>query len=117
MIIKLLLIAGIGGAVVFALRGSNTGTNQALRRLGGLLFILVAAFSVLFPDSVTWLANLVNVKLGTNLVLYALVVAFMYVTVALYQRIHQLEEKLTELTRAVALSPHTPVDSDLNSSE
>lgn len=103
MIIKILLISGIVGAVVYALRGTGTTTNLAIRRLGGIGFAMVAAFSVLFPDAVTWVANLVGVGRGTDLVLYALVVAFLYISIALYQRIHHLEERLVELTRALAL--------------
>ena len=103
MMIKILLISGIIGAVVYALRGANTSTNLAVRRLAGIIFAVVAAFSVLFPDAVTWVANRVGVGRGTDLVLYVLVVAFLYVSVALYQRIHHLEQRLTEVARAVAL--------------
>lgn len=114
MIIKILLIAGITGAVVFALRGSNTGANQAIRRLAGVLFALTATIGIIFPDAVTWVANLVNVGRGTDLVLYALVVAFLYVCVALYQRVHHLEQRIVELSRAVALrdaaQTHSTVD-------
>lgn len=103
LMIKLLLISGIITVVAFALRSSDS-TNLALRRIGGILFAVVAAVSVLFPDIVTWMANRLGVARGTDLVLYALVVAFLFVSVALYQRVHQLESRLAKLTRAVALS-------------
>ncbi|MGO4258798.1 DUF2304 domain-containing protein [Marmoricola sp. RAF53] len=101
--IKILLILGMVGLVVFALRGSTSSANLAVRRLAGITFAVVATISILFPDLVTWMANLVNVGRGTDLVLYALVVAFLYVTIGLYQRIHRLEEHLTDLTRELAL--------------
>ena len=107
MIIKALLILGIAGAALVALRGSNSATHLAIRRLAGAAFVLVAALSVIFPDSVTWLANRVGVTTGTNLVLYALVVAFLFVTIALYQRIHVLERRLIRLAQELALSERT----------
>lgn len=103
MIIKILLIIGVIGAVAYALRGTNSSTHLAIRRIGGALFALVAVLSILFPLSVTRVANWVNVGRGTDLVLYVFVVAFLYVTVALYQRMHQLEQKIIELTRTLAL--------------
>lgn len=101
--IKLLLISGIITVVIFALRSSSS-TNLALRRLGGLGFAGVAAISVLFPEIITWMANKVGVARGTDLLLYTLVVAFLFVAVALYQRVHELEARLARLTRALALA-------------
>lgn len=111
--IKLLLIAGIVVVAVFGMR-SRGGTHLALRRIGGLAFVVTAIVSVLFPALVTWLANRVGVGRGTDLVLYALVVAFLFVSVALYQRIHELEARLERLTRAHAL---TQVGNPLEDSE
>lgn len=102
MIIKILLILGILGVVIFALRGSGTA-NLAVRRMAGVAFAAAATVAILFPDLVTWVANAVNVGRGTDLVLYVLVVAFLYVTIGLYQRIHLLELRLIDLTRELAL--------------
>jgi hypothetical protein len=106
MIIKILLILGILGVVVFALRGGGGPANLAIRRLGGIAFASAAAISILFPDLVTAVAHLVNVGRGTDLVLYVLVVTFLYVTTAQYQRLHRLESHLTDLTRELALLAH-----------
>lgn len=103
MIIKVLLILGIAGAAVIAVRGTNSSAHLAIRRLLGALFVMVAAASVLFPDLVTWIANRVGVSTGANLVLYGLVVAFLFVTIGLNQRIHVLERKLVRLSRQLAL--------------
>lgn len=79
MIIKILLIISVIGAVAYALRGTDSSTHLAVRRVGGGLFALVAVLSILFPLSVTRVANWVNVGRGTDLVLYVFVVAFLYV--------------------------------------
>lgn len=104
MIIKILLIAGIATAALWALRNGTSTAHLALRRLLGASFVAVAALSVIFPDAVTWLANRVGVTTGTNLVLYVLVVAFLFVAIALYQRIHLLERQLIRLAQEVALA-------------
>jgi hypothetical protein len=103
MIIKILLILGILGVVVFALRGGGGTANLAVRRMAGVAFAAAATVSIMFPDLVTWMAHRVNVGRGTDLVLYVLVVVFLYVTIGLYQRISKLELHLADLTRALAL--------------
>ena len=104
MIIQILLIAALGGAVLVAMRTQSRGGNQlAVRRIAGAGFLLVGALSVLFPQLTTYVANLVGVGRGTDLLLYVLVVAFLFVTIGLHQRIHTLEGRLTDLAREVAM--------------
>jgi len=103
MLIKILLIVGVTGSAVFALRGAQNPTSRALRRIAALCFAVGGTLSVLFPDGVTWLAERVGVGRGTDLVLYALVIAFLFTAIGLYQRVQHLEERLTRLTRTVAL--------------
>lgn len=104
MIIKLLLVAAMVAVALFALRDRSSSTSLAVRRLVGLGFVAVASLAIVFPDLVTWLAKLVGVGEGTNLVLYVLVVAFLFVVVGMYQRLHQLEQRLIDLARALALT-------------
>lgn len=104
MIIKVLLIVGIAGAALFAFRGNGSTVHLAIRRIAGVLFVAAAACSVIFPDMVTWLANRVGVAQGSNLVLYALVVAFLFVAIGIHQRIHSLERRVIQLTRELALA-------------
>jgi len=103
MLIKALLVIGVTGAAVFALRGAQNPTSRALRRMAALCFALGGTLAVLFPDAVTWLAERVGVGRGTDLVLYLLVIAFLFTAIGLYQRVQQLEERIAHLTRTVAL--------------
>jgi small membrane protein len=103
MIIKLLLLAGILGAVITALRSSTSMTYLALRRVALLAFGVAAAVSVLSPGTLTWVANRVGVGRGTDLVLYGMVVVFLFVTISVYQRMRHLEEQIVRVTRALAL--------------
>ena len=59
--------------------------------------------SILFPDVWSRLARMVGVGRGTDLVLYALVVAFLSFTVTTYLRFRDLETNYTRLARRIAL--------------
>jgi hypothetical protein len=103
MIIKILLISALAGAVWFAMRTQARGNHLAVRRIAAGLFLVGGALSVVFPQLTTEVANLVGVGRGTDLLLYVTVVAFLFVTIGLHQRIHALERKLTDLAREVTL--------------
>jgi hypothetical protein len=103
MIIKILLIAGalVFGALI--LRERFPGQHQAVRRLLGIAVVGVGVCAVVWPSSTTVVANAVGVVRGTDLVLYVLVMVFLFNTVATYQRMHHLETRITDLTRALTL--------------
>jgi small membrane protein len=113
MIIKALLIAGALGFAVLLLREKAPGQKLAVRRLAGLVVAVAGIAAVMWPNTTTVVANAIGVGRGTDLVLYVLVMVFLYYAVATSQRLHQLEHKITELTRALALSrPEPPPTTD-----
>ncbi|MBM6400982.1 DUF2304 domain-containing protein [Phycicoccus sp. MQZ13P-5] len=102
MLIQVILVAVIG-AVVARLFRSRGARSQAIRRLGLLVFAAFAVVSVFFPDLWSRIARAVGVGRGTDLVLYALVVAFLSYTVTSYLRFRDLESRYTRLARRIAL--------------
>jgi hypothetical protein len=106
VIIKLLLIGSVLVGCHWMLRGQRRPGRLAFRRIVGLLLAIGWIVAVLSPDSVTRLAHVVGVGRGTDLVLYATVVAFMFTTVLQYGRMQELEARLARLTRAQALLEH-----------
>lgn len=103
MIIKVLLIAGTLVLGLLAMRGTMSGTNLAVRRLGGVGIVVVGTILVLWPNLTTQVANAVGVGRGTDLLLYALVMTFMFTTVTAAQKLYDVEQKMTALTREMAL--------------
>lgn len=103
LIIQVLLIAMVV-LVVARLFRSRGARAQAIRRIGLVAFAVFAAVSILFPDVWSRLARLVGVGRGTDLVLYALVVAFLSYMVTTYLRFRDLETNYTRLARRIALS-------------
>jgi hypothetical protein len=101
--IKILLIAGLIGFAALELRGRGSAGHLATRRIVAVLILLLGITGVFFPDLVTQIANAVGVGRGADLVLYALVIAFLFSTLGLYQRLRKLEDRYVELSRRVAI--------------
>jgi len=112
----LLIIAVLAlGAVV--MRRTGADSHLAIRRLLMMLFIVAAVLSILFPQWLTWVAGLIGVGRGTDLLLYALVVMFLAFVYTQYRRNLAQQRQLTRLARAIALmeaeraEPRDPAES------
>lgn len=106
MIIQLvltLLLAGVGLAVAVQ------RTIARLLRFAVLAVVAAGLYFVWQPEQTTRLAESLGVGRGADLVLYLWVVITLALIVFLYLKIVRLSRKLTELTRAHALSrPEAP---------
>ena len=105
--IQAALIVGIIVAVARLLAGSGQRT-QAVRRLALLLFAALAALSVLFPKLWTQIAHSMGIGRGTDLILYALVIAFFGFVATTFRRQREIELHYTQLARKVALAEAPP---------
>ena len=95
-------------AAVAAMVALQRSTSRLLR-LAVLSIVTVGLFFVWVPEQTTRLAEALGVGRGADLVLYLWVVITLALIVFLYLKIVQLSRKLTELTRALALTrPETP---------
>lgn len=110
VLIQILLIVVVILTAVRLLRGRGART-QAVRRLGLLLFAALAVWSILFPSVWNQIARLVGVGRGTDMVLYALVVAFLSFTLTTYTRFRDFEARYTKLARRLALDEAGPPQS------
>lgn len=107
MVIQIVLIALVVVAAFAMLRGQGA-RRQALRRLGLLVFAAAAVWSILMPDQLTELAQLVNVGRGTDLLLYALIVVFISYVVTRHRRDQRTAKQITALSRQLALDEAPP---------
>ncbi|MGL3149816.1 DUF2304 domain-containing protein [Microbacterium sp. A82] len=103
MWIQILLIAAIIVLAVFMMRRTGADSHLAIRRLLMGFFVLGAVLSVLFPQWITWLAQLIGVGRGTDLVLYSLVIVFLAFVYTQFRRNAVLQRQLTLLARKIAL--------------
>ena len=107
VLIQLLLIVVVIFVAARLLRGRGART-QAVRRLGLLVFAALAVWSILFPSVWNRFAKLVGVGRGTDMVLYALVVAFLSFTLTTYVRFREFETRYTKIARRLALDEAGP---------
>jgi hypothetical protein len=106
-----LLIASIFALVINLLRSRRSAQTQAWVKVGFVLFILAGVYAVLRPNDTTVVAHWLGVARGTDLMLYALIVAFSFSTLSTYLRFKDLELRYARLARAIALDSAQPPDS------
>lgn len=104
MLIQALLIVAILVVALLLNRSTGDARHQAIRRLGLLVFVLAAVFSVVQPTWLTRLANAIGVGRGADLLLYGLVIAFLSYIATSSRRAKRIQGKLTVLAREVTLA-------------
>lgn len=103
MWIQFLLIAAVIVIAVLLMRRMGGDSHLAIKRILMVLFVLAAVFSIIFPQWLSWVANLIGVGRGTDLLLYALVIAFFASLYSQMKNSRANQRKLTLLARKVAL--------------
>ena len=104
-----LLIAAVLALLVHLLRSRTNAKAKAWVKVGYVIFVIAAIYAILRPDDTTVVANWLGVDRGTDLLSYALVIAFVFTTLSTYLRFKDLEVRYARLARAVALqSARTP---------
>jgi len=107
MLIQIILVVAVVAASVLLTRSTANARHQAIRRLLLVGFVLTAVLAILFPEWLTYIANLLDVGRGTDLLLYALVIAFVSFIATSHRRTNHLERKITVLTRELGLAEAT----------
>lgn len=105
--IQLALLAGVTVVTVLLTRSTAGARHQAIRRIMLVGFAVLAVSAVIFPSWTTWVADLLGVGRGADLVLYALVIAFLSYIATSHRRMNDLQRKITELTRQLAITQAT----------
>lgn len=107
--IQVLLISAVVALLVYLLRRRTNAKAKAWVKVGYVLFVVAAVYAILRPNDTTVLANWLGVDRGSDLMTYALVIAFVFTTMSTYLRFKELELRYARLARAVALqSARTP---------
>jgi len=98
-----LLITSIVALLVYLLRSRRSAQSKAWVKVGYLVFVLAGIYAVLRPNDTTVVAHWLGVDRGTDLMLYALIIAFSFTTLSTYLRFKDLELRYARLARAVAI--------------
>lgn len=108
LLIQILLVVAVFVLLIFFLRHHGTTRSAAGFKVGFVLFLAFGVLAVLFPQGVSALANLVGVGRGTDLLLYALVVAFAFYSINIYLRFKEVDLRYARLVRIIALRDAEP---------
>lgn len=103
IVVQIFLVAVVLVVSLVLIRGGFNAKHMAIRRIMVLLFAGTAVLSIFFPSILTYLAQFVGVGRGTDLVLYAFIVAFLVFMSTTHQRFRQTETAITKLSRRIAL--------------
>ena len=104
MIIQVVLVSLVVLLIVFFLKGRNTQKLKAGHKLLFVAFAVFAIIAIIWPELTTDLAHLVGVGRGADLLLYALVLAFVYFVIAIYLKFKSYEQRITTLVRHIAIT-------------
>lgn len=100
--IQVLLIASIV-ALFGLLRSRPSAKSRAWVKVGYIAFVFAAIYAILRPHQTTVVARWLGVARGADLLLYALIIAFIFTTLSTYMRFKDLELRYARLARTVAL--------------
>lgn len=103
MLIQFILVLAVLTILFVFVRSSHAVYVQASKRIALVLFAVANVYAVMRPNDLTAIAKFLGVGRGTDLVLYALVVAFMAGMFSMYQRFRVVDRRYTELARTVAI--------------
>ncbi len=104
MVIKILLVVAVLLVFVAVMRLPMSSRNTALGRIAVVLLTAAAIVAILWPSLTTHLANFIGVGRGVDLLVYASIIAFVISQISAARKRVILDQKITRLARAVALS-------------
>lgn len=103
IVVQIILVFVVLFVSLILIRGGFNAKHMAIRRILVLLFAVTAVLSIFFPAMLSYLAQIVGVGRGTDLVLYAFIVAYLVFMSTNHQRFRQTEAAITKLSRRIAL--------------
>jgi hypothetical protein len=101
---QVILIVVLLGIAVYLLRSTPSARHLAIRRLLVLVALVAGVVVVVWPGLLSWLAALVGIGRGADLLFYLVIVAGLIYVVNEYKRSVQLARANTQLAREITLT-------------
>jgi len=101
--IRLILLAGAFALVLFSIYGKKTDTIRAIEKL---LFLAITVAGLVFlasPHITTTIAHFLGVGRGTDLIVYFLSIAVMYMAISIYIEMKRSAARQATLVQDLAL--------------
>lgn len=103
ILIQIVLVVLFGFMATRLLISPNSNRIRAWKKIVAILFTILAVISILFPELLDKVAHAFGVGRGADLLLYALVVAFLAYVLNQYLRIKDDEHRFNQLARKIAI--------------
>jgi small membrane protein len=102
-VIQTIIIVAAVFIAFYALGQRNTHSGKASKKIVLILLAIGMVVAVIFPDTITALANMVGVGRGTDLLLYVTVLVFIFYVLNGYLQQQDQRDALFRLARRVAI--------------
>ena len=102
-IAQLFLIAVIFVLLWFALHHRSSTEAKAFRRIAFLGLTVLIILAVIFPGTLTSIANTVGIGRGADLVIYLVAIGLLFFSVSTYLKFGDMDRRITLLSRHIAL--------------
>jgi small membrane protein len=102
--IQIVLVIALLGVAFYLLRARESARHLAIRRALVVVALVAGIVVVIAPGLLSVLAHLLGIGRGTDLLLYAFIVAALFYVVTDYKRSMQQSRATTQLARALTLS-------------
>lgn len=103
IVFQLILVVVVVVVVLLVMRPMSGDRSLALKRLTAIVFAVGALLAIFFPGALTWVANILGIGRGADLLLYTFIVAGLLFAVSSVRARARQDARVTELARAVAL--------------
>ena len=96
--------------MIYFLKNRNTMKLRAGKKLLFVAFIFCGVVAVADPELLNDIAQSIGVGRGADLLLYGLVLAFSFVTLNTYLKFKDYDERISKLTRELAIQSAQPAN-------
>ena len=103
MIIQAILLLATLFILFFFFKSRNSLKVRAYKKIGLVLFVVAMSVFVISPEYLNTLAGWVGVGRGADLMLYVLIVAVIVLSLNIYMKFKEQEDKIYRLARATAI--------------
>jgi len=101
--IQFLLLAFVLAALIKVMHSYSQGGMQRRSFLFWTLVWLGTATIITFPDATSWLAHVLGIGRGADLILYTSLLISFYLILRIHLLLARLEQEITAIVRAIAL--------------
>lgn len=102
-IAQLFLMAVIFVLLWFALHHRSSTEARAFRRIAFLGLTVLIILAVIFPETLTAIANTFGIGRGADLVIYLVAIGLLFFSVSTYLKFGDMDRRITLLSRHIAL--------------